>query len=438
MPSLLTPLWLAGLAALAVPFVLHLWNRRPTTIVRIGSLRGLVGPPGPRSLGARLDDIPLLLLRMSTLAALVLGLAGLAVRSSAAAAEGVSVLLVDPAVLADSLAVYSDPAVDSLRRSGLPVHLLAEGFPTAGDDVPPVRSGTDWALLSQLDDTLPPGSHVTVVSAMVAGRFGASRPTLRSEYHFRRLPSLDAAGLTGQTTNTAPADTTTVQVIVGEGYERDSESVSAAWSAAIEAHTGVPPRIVRSHPDSGGPRLDAQILIWLADQPVPASFSDRIVSGASLVEFTGGEPEEVPSPRILNVPTNGAPDGLFAEALWLRSAVPAGAPIITDGEGRPLVTVAALGAGEHYRVATRPGGDWSSMNLGSDLPELALLTLRGVRTGVDYAPIHPDQAGTRRRELSASDTITMQVLTPWMVLLAALLFSAERVIYHRQRRVGAV
>lgn len=432
--SLLTPLWLAGLVALAVPLVLHLWNRRPTAVVRIGSLRGLAGPPGPRSLGLRLDEVPLLLLRLAILAVVVLGLAGLAVRMANTEPASVRVLLVDPHVLADSLAVYSDPVVDSLRRGGVPVRLLAEGFPEPepGDAVPRSLPAGNWALLRQLDDTLPPGSRVTVMAAMTAGRFGAVRPGLRSHYDFRRIASMDSNRLSDR-----PADTTTVAVLTGEGYEMDAEWVSAAWSAAIEAQTGVSPRLVRSHPDSSGVQSDAEILIWLADQSVSTWVTDRVASGASLIEFLAGEPQEVLSQEITSVPTSGAPTQLFKEAVWLRSRRPEGTPILTDGSGQPLVTLAQLGGGRHYRVATRVGGDWSSMSLGTDLPELALLTLRGHRTGVEAAPVYPSQAGPRLRETDRVGITSWLALTPWMVLLAALLLTAERLLYHGRRRAGA-
>lgn len=427
--SLLSPLWLTGLLALGVPLVLHLWNRRPTTVVRIGSLRGLAGPPGPRALGRRLEDIPLLLLRLAVLAAVVLGLAGLAVRR-AATGGGVSVLLVDPLLLDDSLAVFSDPMVDSLRRTGEPIHLLAPGFPMlGGGSVPSGGAESVWALLGRLDDSLPPGSHVTVLAAMTAGQFGPVRPSLRSSYRFRRLPLVISNLLADR-----PADTTTIEIFVGQGHESEAELVSAAWSAAIEAHTGVQPRVFEILSGESEGQSDAGIFIWLADQSVSKSVLDRVASGASLIEFLTGEPQEVQSPGITIAPTSGAPTGLFSEGVWLRAGVPEGTPILIDGTGQPLLTVAALGAGQHYRLATRLEGDWSTFGQGADLPELALLTLRGHRTGVEAAPVYPSQAGTRLRPTVRSGTVGWQPLTTWAVLLAALLLVAERLVAHGRRR----
>ncbi|MFN2315582.1 MAG: BatA domain-containing protein [Gemmatimonadales bacterium] len=432
MLSLLSPLWLAGLVALAVPLALHLWNRRPTMVVKIGSLRDLAGPPGPRALGRHLEDIPLLLLRLAVLTAVVLGLAGLAVRRAATGTGGVSVLLVDPLLLDDSLAVFSDPVVDSLRRAGVPIHLLAKGFPEIGVSVLDGFRGGDWALLGQLDDSLPPGSHVTVVAAMTAGQFGPGRPSLRSRYDFRPIRSMTPNRLADR-----PVDTTTVEVIVGQGYEADAELVSAAWSAAIEAYTGVPPRLVESIPDGSKGQPSADIFIWLADQSVSQPILDRCTSGATLIEFLAGEPHEVQDPEIASGPTSGAPTALFSEVVWLRSGAPEGTPILTDGSGQPLLTVSPLGAGQHYRVATRLGGDWSTLGLGADLPELALLILRGPRTGVETAPVYPGQAGIRLRATDHAATGGWQRLTSWAVLLAALLLTAERMVVHARWQAEA-
>ncbi|HEY6222774.1 MAG TPA: BatA domain-containing protein, partial [Gemmatimonadales bacterium] len=67
-----TPLWLAALAALAVPIALHLWSRRSGRAVRVGSIRLLGGAPPAMARRPRLHDPWLLALRCALLAALVL------------------------------------------------------------------------------------------------------------------------------------------------------------------------------------------------------------------------------------------------------------------------------------------------------------------------------------------------------------------------------
>lgn len=432
MLRILSPTWLAGLAALAVPLVLHLWNRRPTAVVRIGSLRGLAGPPGPRALGRRLEQIPLLLLRMSVLAAVAVGLAGPALRGGTTVAGSESVLLVDPVLLSDSLAVFSDHEVDSLRRAGRSVHLLAQGFPEleAAGTVPQHQAGI-WALLRRLDDSLPPGSRVTVLTAMTADELGPQRPTLQSRYELRDLASVKSPPLADR-----PADTTRVELVVGQGFESDARLAAAAWSAAIQARDGVPPLVQERTSHSLDSAFDAGIIIWLAGQSVPSPVLERVAQGATLFEVVATAPAPAASQEIMPVSTGMVPAGLFHETLWLRSDVPAGAPVLADGSGQPLLSVAALGAGRHYRLATRLGGEWSTLGLGADLPEIALLTLRGLRSGADAAPVHPSQAAPRLDGSSpAADSGHWRTLTPWAILLAALLLAVERVIVHGRHRM---
>lgn len=441
----LSPIWLAGLAALAVPLLLHLWNRRPTAVVRIGSLRGLAGPPGPRALGRRLEDVPLLLLRMSVLAAVVVGLAGLALRPREFGAGAVRALLVDPALLEDSLAVFSDPVVDSARRAGDPIHLLAVGFPQLGEAVPAADPAGVWALLRQFDEGLPTGSRVTVLTLLTAGRLGPARPDLRSRFEFRRLGETAArrdeawAGVARRPETLAdrPVDTTAIELYVGQGFEHEGELVAAAWSAAIEAHAGVPPRVLFREPNDAGIQPVANTIVWLADQSVPTPLLDWAADGASLIEISRGQPQPVADPGITVIATSGAAAGLFRESVWLRSGVPAGTPVLADGSGSPLLTVTSHGAGQHYRLATRFNDDWSTLGLGSDLPELALMTLRGPVTGIEAAPVSPSQAATRLREAGTTGPAAWRALTPWGILLAALLLVAERLVSHQRPRVHA-
>jgi hypothetical protein len=437
----LSPLWLAGFAALLVPLLLHLWNRRPTRVVQVGSLRGLSGPPGPRAFGRRLNDIPLLAIRIAVLGTVVLALAGLALPRRGVAAEQRQVLLVDPALLDDSLAVYADPLVDSLRRAGTPIHLLATGFPVLGSGTAASSdvSGV-WALLRQLDDTLPPGSTVTVVAWPTSGGVGPMRPSLRSEFRFHRpnVPGADSpatATLSGGHPGLLadrPGDSVFVEVVVGQGFEGEAELAAAAWSAAIEASTVRSVQVNRRPVEAESGVSHPDVIIWLADQSVSNHVMEQVSTGSILVQVSAGEPGEAASPGIHLAASSDAPADQFQEAVFRRGTEPAGHPVLTDGGGQPVLTVTSHGRGRHYRLATRLGGDWSTLGLGTDLPELALLTLRQHQTGVAAAPVFLGQMLPHRREPAASGASEWSALTRWLILLSALLFSGERLLAHRR------
>jgi hypothetical protein len=443
----LSPIWLAGFAALLVPLILHLWSRRPTQVVRVGSLRGLSGPPGPRAFGRRLNDVPLLLLRLAILAAVVIALAGLALARLGAAPEQRQLLLVDPALMADSLAVYADPVVDSLRRAGIPIHLLATGFPELGDGgaASTPRSTGLWGLLRQLDDTLPPGSTVTVVALPSAGGVGPVRPTLRSEFRLHR-PNLASASVPGSVARPGedplsladrPIDSVLIEIVIGQGFGTEVELAAAAWSAAVEATEDKAAHVRRRGVEDESGATNPGVVIWLADQSVSDQALEQVHSGTILVQFSAPEPGQAASPGIHLAASGDAPADQFQETVFRRSGELAGHPVLADGAGRPLLTVTSQGRGRHYRLATRLTSDWSTLGLGTDLPELALLTLRQHQTGVAAALVHPSQALPHHREPGKSSATEWRALTRWLILFAALLLSGERLVAHRRARRAA-
>lgn len=440
----ISPIWLAAFAALLVPLVLHLWNRRPTQVVRVGSLRGLSGPPGPRSFGHRLNEIPLLLVRLAVLAAVILALAGLAVARRGVAAEPRHLLLIDPALLADSLAVYADPLVDSLRRTGAPIHLLARGFPELGDAsaVTTHRPGV-WALLRQLDDTLATGTRVSVLALPTAGGVGPMRPSLRSAFQFRRSDGvflLESGAFfrsDPDLLSVRPVDSASVEIVVGQGFEDEAELVAAAWSAAIEATSGRTPQVLIREIEDGPSATNPSVIIWLADQSVYENALNIVRAGGILVQMIATDLDETASPRIHLAWSSVAPADQFQESVFHRGTEPGGHPVLTDGAGRPLLTVTSHGLGRHYRLATRLTGEWSTIGLGADLPEIALLTLRQHQTGVAAASIHLSQALPRQRAPDPLSATDWNALSGWLVLLAALLLTGERLVAHRRTRAAA-
>ncbi|MBK8003639.1 MAG: BatA domain-containing protein [Gemmatimonadetes bacterium] len=174
---LLAPLWLAGLVALGLPLLLHLWSRRPARVLRVGTTRHLTGLPPVRRLAPRLTEPWLLLLRLAVVTALVLALAEPLLRRPPAAG-GAPIVLVAPAAMADSLALRGGPAGDALRQAGAEARLLAGGFPPLGsssgadDTIPP------WDRLAEADRRLPAGRPFIVIAAARPEELGARRPLL--------------------------------------------------------------------------------------------------------------------------------------------------------------------------------------------------------------------------------------------------------------------
>ncbi|HXO78162.1 MAG TPA: BatA domain-containing protein, partial [Puia sp.] len=72
----LQPIWLAAMAGIVLPVVVHFWNDRRGKVLRIGSISLLEGASQRKAWSRRISDWWLLLLRCLLLMALPMLLAG--------------------------------------------------------------------------------------------------------------------------------------------------------------------------------------------------------------------------------------------------------------------------------------------------------------------------------------------------------------------------
>jgi hypothetical protein len=136
-----------GAALLALPVLIHLWSRRPATLVRVGSVKLLAGARPSQARRPALTDIPLLLLRLAIVAAAGLAAAGLA--RPAGAVGQTRLALVAP------LGATTERLADSLAAAGWQVHWLDVGLPAitaptvsaARDAAAPIAAVATWSLL---------------------------------------------------------------------------------------------------------------------------------------------------------------------------------------------------------------------------------------------------------------------------------------------------
>lgn len=154
--TLLSPLALWGLLALAVPLLLHLRRRRVGRTIQVGSLKHLETLPTAERRGLRVRDAGRLLLRLAILTLLVLLLARPVLEAERGAER--TAFLVDrsaPSSLRDSLARAGDLIVADLA--------------------------SPWVAVAHVDDSLPPGIPLTVAATTASDRFNGPRPLVRRE-----------------------------------------------------------------------------------------------------------------------------------------------------------------------------------------------------------------------------------------------------------------
>src|SRR5690606_39707984 len=154
----LFPLGLAGLAALAVPLLLHLARRREQRVLRFAAMRWL--PPGraPRK-RLRLQERPLLLLRLLLVATAALWLTQPILREAGRPQRWLAVSPDVDAAAARSIAAEFDRAV--WLTPGIPAMAAGQGTAPPAVDA---SARAHWLdLLQEFTARLPSGDTATIL-----------------------------------------------------------------------------------------------------------------------------------------------------------------------------------------------------------------------------------------------------------------------------------
>ncbi|KIQ96749.1 BatA domain-containing protein [Lysobacter sp. A03] len=275
--SLTLPLGLAALASLLLPVLVHLARRSEQRVVVFAALRWLQAEPQPRR-KHRLDEIPLLLLRMLMLAALAL-------------------LLAEPVLFGRpdrTPRVLAAPEVDvaSLRPdrglSDARWQRLAPGFPTIDDadadvpELPPPGQASLSSLLREFDSTLPAGTPLTVLVPPVITGADAERPVLSRAVDWRVVAGKGPASSEPDTNEAQPA-TPTLMVRYAPDHPqglRYLRAAGAAWQVArgddSPGQTDAEPAVTVAMASAP---LDGRRLAWLVPGPLPDAVRQWVAAG---------------------------------------------------------------------------------------------------------------------------------------------------------------
>lgn len=390
--AFLLPAAFAALAALLIPLLIHLARRSEQRPTNFAALRWLRAMPRPRH-RIRVDEWPLLLLRLLLLVALAVLLARPVLPGSASHAPWIAVV---PGV--DLEAVRKATVLPDARR-----HWLAPGFPkldmSTADETAPAGPLAIISLLRELDASLPVDVPLTVfVPAQLSG-VDAQRPVLGRHVDWRVVPGEMS---TSTATRLGPAPALTVRHASDRASAvRYLRAASAAWevSASSDATSGS-----RFSAAPAAQPLDARVknLVWLAPGPLPASVHDWITNGGLALLDAGTEFE-----RPAHV-----------SAFW------------RDDIGVPLVEGGTLGRGRVLRL-TRPFSPQAMPQLlEPDFPR-HLRALFEAPTpaptrvhAADHAPLPGGQAFAQ----------PPRDLQPWLLWCIAFLFGLERWLATSPRR----
>lgn len=276
--GLLFPAALAGFAALALPLLIHLTRRSDRQLLDFAALRWLRAKQRARR-RLRIDEWPLLVLRLLLLAALVLLLAQ-PVRFGASRQQPwvVAVPGADPATLSD------EPA---LRDASW--HWLAPGFPSFDSAMPPAPTATA-SVLRELDASLAATQPLTVVVPEHLAGLDAERIVLSRRVDWRIVKARTQA----TNAQAAAAMPRTLAIRYDPDHAEISRYFTAAgkaWNASNEAsvaHASQPaPMMGSAGVDSAGTDValtaNSDWLLWLSSAALPPAIERWLADGGSVL-----------------------------------------------------------------------------------------------------------------------------------------------------------
>jgi len=399
--GLLLPIGLAALAALLLPLLLHLDRQSESRPTDFAALRWLSARLRPRR-RLRLEELPLLLLRLLLVASVAL----LFARPVLFGAQGGEPrVLVAPGVdLADARAKVSLPEARW--------QWLATGFPPI-ESAPPSGQQPLASLLREIDASLPVKTPVTVIVPEQVGGLDGERPRLARRVDWRtvRGDGKPAAKPAADVATAAPP-----KLFVRHSADRaasvrylraaaiawrtsaTSGSAATAESRSIEAAA----EVVDEGPASQPIPADARWLAWLAPGELPPTIRAWIENGGVAL-------------------------------LDERAVLPAGVQVVgtwREADGELLASSAAMGKGRVVILSRALLPETFASLLAPEFPA-------GLRAALEPAPAPPQRAYSQALRPLPGGPRFPEVPRPvdsWLALLAAALFALERWFASSARR----
>ncbi|GGG11316.1 BatA domain-containing protein [Pontibacter amylolyticus] len=231
---------------------------------------------------------------------------------------------------------------------------------------------------------------------------------------------------------------------IGIAHDKARQAEVRYLQAAVQAisrYTGMPIEIQRIAP-TAKPDTSATWLFWLSSDEVPANWLNQAQEKGSRLWV---QPTSEPEPITAQLASSGI------EKIRIHQLAATGIANskagITPGEastvwqttaGEPLLFVQQLGLGKVYHFRSGFGPAWSQLGQSAQLPELLLPLLLPQQAASNYDARALDETqlkSTVVQPLNKEDKSEKEQysLIPWLVLLAFLLFVAERLITSKRR-----
>ncbi len=200
MLQLLSSFWFIALAGLLVPVLIHLWNKKPPKVIKVGSIKWLAATASKKARSLRFQDWPLLLLRCLLLTALVLFLVQPVWRQTLPPKNQKYVWVAPELLKAPNLSLIQN-TLDSLTQQNYEPRQLRKTLPLlTAEDWINIKQGkllikadsgaiNYWTLAQQLTRKFPATSEHLIFTSSQLSNFAGRRPILKNTIHWVTIPT---------------------------------------------------------------------------------------------------------------------------------------------------------------------------------------------------------------------------------------------------------
>ncbi|MCG2617969.1 BatA domain-containing protein [Terrimonas sp. NA20] len=466
--QLFNPIALFASAAVIIPVLIHLWNKRKGQTLKVGSISLLTENAKTTSRNFRITEWPLLLLRC-LLIILVAALLAQPYWNNQQQKNKAGWIIINEHELATAYQ-QQQYLIDSLLKKGFELRNLSPQINTLTlsdtgkyeQNQPAVQNY--WSYIRYLDAALPPKFPVYIISDLSAAHFAGKRPSAQLELYWisinRPLKAdtitvdtyVDADGqsmalnkissgtgsyfenvATNSSTQINKSRTINVSIYAGAN-STDAKYLSAALSA-IASYTGR--NILINH---SGDTASKQAIFWLQDSEPGEKIMNTLAAGGTIVRYEHTDSSLVKKSSTAN---NGSSilDGKDQDLFYqYASAGSKGLAVWKLANGRNILSEETI-AGKHIiYFNSRFNPQWTDIVWNESLARLLLpiVLASPAYTGKDLRQISLEQSMPRHVD-KKQNGITADAgflnktdlsFLLWIAVFAV--FTLERIIAHHQ------
>ncbi|WP_184547416.1 BatA domain-containing protein [Mucilaginibacter sp. FT3.2] len=500
----LNPIWLFAIAAISIPVVIHLWNIKPGKTLKVGSIALITAAAQKSSRSFKLNDILLFVVRCLFLLTLALLLAVPFWQRYQAPVRAEGWVLIPKENLKESYKKLKF-VIDSLAKSGYEFHFFDEKFQkfelnkalddSLLKDKPKVKNY--WTLVEKLDEKLPAGIPVYLITPNQKKYFSGTRPSVSLNLHWQTYTPADSMStwiesawftnnnsikvtegnskssgtyftnyiiqsegdpkspfivdvnggkplisLKNTPGKVISIDTNTFKIaIYTDKYATDAAYLKAALTAAgnFTGHKIV----IKQYGNESQILTGQDWLFWLSDKPIDAN---NLKKTSHLLNYAPGEEINTSS----SIKTNGvfSLSDLEVEAslykLIKKEPLTNSQPVWIDGYGNPVLSKELNQQTTQYYFYSRFNPAWNDLVWSNSFPKLLLklilyntdneLIKEHDLTEISHQQLMPDTISPAKN--TADDKPVEQIdLSHYFWITLAMAFFIERWLAHKNKLV---